>query len=118
MLGGTGLAISAKCKHPESAVQYAQFVADPTTQCGIAFQAGGQPGHRSAWLDADLNAACSNFFRDTLPALDRAFVRPRYAGYPGFQDNAGVPIHDFLRHGGDPGRTLDTLNRMYRESQP
>ena len=75
MLGGTGLAISARCKHIDLAVRYAKFVASPMTQRGIYFQSGGQPGHRSAWLDDTVNAASSNYFRDTLPTLDRALVR-------------------------------------------
>jgi multiple sugar transport system substrate-binding protein len=118
MLGGTGLAISSKCRHPEVAVEYAQFVAALDTQRGLFFESGGQPGHRAAWLDAGVNAASSDFFRDTLPTLDAAFVRPRYTGYLGFQDHAGDPIHAFLREGGDAGRVLDTLNQLYRESLP
>lgn len=116
MLGGTGLAVSAICEHVEVATRYAQFVAAPDTQRGIFFQSGGQPGHRAAWLDAGNNAACSDFFQNTLPTLDRAFVRPRYAGYLDFQDHAGQPIHDFLQHGGNPGTVLETINKLYRES--
>jgi multiple sugar transport system substrate-binding protein len=117
MLGGTGLAISAKCAHLGAALKYARFVATGETQRGLFFDHGGQPGHRSAWVDDRTNAACSNFFRDTLPTLDRAFVRPRYSGYLNFQDHAGFPIHAYLRHGGDPGRVLDAVNALYRESQ-
>jgi multiple sugar transport system substrate-binding protein len=117
MLGGTGLAISASCAQPQIAAQYAQFVADGATQGGIYFQSGGQPGHRSVWLEPSANAACTNYFCDTLPTLERAFVRPRYAGYLNFQDRAGEPIHDFLRHGGDAGNVLDKVNQLYRESR-
>src|SRR5205814_3663615 len=67
MLGGTGLAISSRCKNLEIALSYAGFVAAPQTQRGIYFQSGGQPGHRSAWLNDAVNAASSNYFRDTLP---------------------------------------------------
>jgi multiple sugar transport system substrate-binding protein len=118
MLGGTGLAISAKTRHPEVAADYAQFCASPEIQRGIFFQSGGQPGHRGAWLSKENNAACNNFFRDTLPTLDRAFVRPRYNGYLNFQDHAGDPIHEFLRHGGNAGKVLDKVNELYRRSHP
>lgn len=117
MLGGTGLAISKRCQHLEVALEYVQFVASPETQRGLYFDAGGQPGHRSAWVDEELNARCHNFFRDTLPTHDRAFVRPRYPGYLDFQDRAGDPIHAFLREGGDAGKVLDALNQLYRESR-
>jgi multiple sugar transport system substrate-binding protein len=116
MLGGTGLAISSACKTPEIAANYARFVAAPSTQSGLFYQNGGQPGHRTAWLGGEVNASCSNFFADTLPTLDQAFVRPRYAGYLAFQDHAGDPIHEYLRLGGEPRKVLAILNRLYRES--
>lgn len=117
MLGGTGLAISSKCKHPEIAAQYAQFIASPEVQCGLFYQMGGQPGHRQAWLSEKANDECMDFFANTLPTLDRAFIRPRYSGYLDFQDNAGHPIQDFLRNGGSAKTLFDKLNSMYRESK-
>lgn len=116
MLGGTGLAVSALSENRHTAIEYLKFVADPATQSGIYFQSGGQPAHRSAWLDPDVNRAASGYFAATLPSLDAAFVRPRYAGYIHFQDRAGLPIHGFLRKGGNSGEVLDQLNALYRES--
>jgi multiple sugar transport system substrate-binding protein len=118
MLGGTGLAISAKCKSPETALEYLKFVGKPETQRGLYFTAGGQPADRTAWLDSEINEAASGHFADTLPSLDRAFLRPRYPGYVAFQDRAGAPIHTFVREGGNPDKVLDTLNKLYRESRP
>ena len=46
-LGGAGLAISASCKHPDIAAEYAQFVASvPQLRRGLYVASGGQPGHR------------------------------------------------------------------------
>jgi multiple sugar transport system substrate-binding protein len=115
MLGGTGLAVSARCEHRDAAVEYARFVASPRVQCGIYFQSGGQPSHRSAWLSDAANAATCNYFRDTLPTLDAAFLRPRYDGYLAFQDRAGDPIWHFLRDGGNLDRVLDELDELYRK---
>lgn len=117
MLGGTGLAISARCKHPDVAAAYAQFTAAPDTQRHLFFDCGGQPGHRSAWTAPETNAVCGDFFTNTLPTLDRAFVRPRYAGYLEFQDIAGNPIHNFLKNGGQAADVLDQLNTLYRQSK-
>ena len=117
MLGGTGLAISSKCQHPEIAAQYAQFVASEEVQSGLFYQAGGQPGHRQAWLNQEADRECMSFFSNTLPTLDRAFIRPRYSGYLDFQDNAGFPIQDFLKGGGSASTLFDKLNAMYRESK-
>ena len=115
-LGGAGLAVSSKTKHPQVAADYARFTAEPDTQAGIYFEAGGQPGHRAAWLDERVNAASWDFFRDTLDTLDQAIVRPRYAGYVHFQDNASPVAHAYVTGENTLKETLDSLNRIYRES--
>jgi multiple sugar transport system substrate-binding protein len=117
MLGGAGLAVSAQCRHPDIAAAFAEFTGSALIQIGLYFDAGGQPGHRSAWINPALDNQCSGFFSRTLPTLDRAFIRPRYAGYLDFQDTACLHIHDFMRNGGDAGKTLDTVNRIYRETR-
>ena len=116
-LGGTGLAISRRCQEVDLAVTYAQFVASPVCQRDLYTRAGGQPGHRGAWLDPVVNTDAGDFYRDTLPTLDEAYLRPRYDGYIPFQDRAGELVHAYLRDGGDPRRTLAELNRYYRESR-
>ena len=115
-LGGTGLAIAASSRQQDWAVRYAQFVAEPEIQRTVYTAAGGQPGHRSAWLDAGNNAASGDYFSATLPALDRAFLRPRYHGHMHFQDHAGDPLRDFLRDGGDPEAVLKRFDQLYAES--
>ena len=112
-LGGTGLAVSRHTKHAEQAMAYAAFVASPATQRGLFTTSGGQPGHRAAWLDPTLNVASNDFFRATLPTLDDAYLRPRYAGYLHFQDEAGPVIHRYLESGGDEGAVLDRLEALY-----
>lgn len=113
-MGGAGVAVSSQTKHPRAAMDFAQFTASPEVQKGIYFQGGGQPGHRAAWLDDAVNAASSNFFRDTLQTLDEALLRPQFPGYMDFQD-AGTPVaHDCIA-----GKTNSTdaaleLNRLYR----
>lgn len=117
MLGGAGLAVSAQCRHPGVAKNFAEFTGSAAIQNGIYFEAGGQPGHRSAWTNPELDAQCAGFFSRTLPTLDRAFVRPRHAGYLEFQDTACLHIHDWLRHGGEVRKTLNTVNKIYRETR-
>ena len=116
-LGGTGLAISAACQHPQVALEYAMFSASPRIQRSIFFDNGGQPGHRSAWLDDEVNRRSSNYFRNTLPALDRAYLRPRFPGYLHFQDHAGAPIRDYLMQGGDERKPLDDLKKLFAEAK-
>ena len=79
-LGGAGLAISSRCAEREAAVEYAAFVADPACQRTLYYDSGGQPGHRTAWTDERVNASCHDYFRNTLPALDRSFCAPATQG--------------------------------------
>jgi len=95
-LGGTGLSISARTQHRDLAVAYAKFVASPEIQKTIYTASGGQPGHRTAWLDAENNRATGEYFTRTLPTLDHAYLRPRYNGYLHFQDRAGDGVRAFM----------------------
>ncbi|MBJ7880141.1 ABC transporter substrate-binding protein [Gelidibacter salicanalis] len=115
-LGGTGLAISAESKHKEIAGKFVEYVGSEATQKGVFFDNGGQPGHRQAWLDKRSNELTDNFFQHTLPALDRAFLRPRYHGHMYFQDRAGAPIRDYMMKGGNPSDILKKLNELYIQS--
>lgn len=112
-LGGTGLAVSRSCKDIETAAKYLEFVGGSMTQKGIFFKNGGQPGHKAAWLDKDVNSLSNNYFLNTLPALQRAFLRPRYFGHMEFQDNAGSPIRSYLMNGGNEEELLEELNTLY-----
>ena len=116
-LGGTGLAISARCSYRKIAQEYAGYVASANCQETIYVQSGGQPSHRSAWMDEEANRATHDFFRDTLPALDRAYLRPRYCGYIGFQDQAGPVVQRFLRQGGRPGSVIAELQGLFEQSK-
>jgi multiple sugar transport system substrate-binding protein len=92
-LGGAGVAVSVRTKHPQVAADYAMFTGLPGVQRGIYFEAGGQPGHRSAWTDPAVNASSRDFFQDTLPSLDEAICRPKVPGYMDFQDAATPVAH-------------------------
>ncbi|WP_370979056.1 ABC transporter substrate-binding protein [Agaribacterium sp. ZY112] len=116
-LGGTGLAISAQSEHKEIASKYAEFVANEAMQSGFYIEFGGQPGHRNAWTCDYANETTDNYFNDTLPTLDRAYLRPRYHGHMFFQDNSGAPIREYLMNGGDEKALLDKLNALYVESK-
>ena len=110
-LGGAGIAVSAQCKHRDTAVAYAAQVASPLTQRTLYVSSGGQPGHRAAWVDEETNRTTNNFFANTLPTLDAAWVRPRWPGFIAFQDAASVIVHNYLRsHEANERQVLADLN--------
>lgn len=116
VLGGTGLAISMSCREMDLAFKYGLYVASRVCQRTMYTMAGGQPARRSAWEDEELNRLTDGFFRATLSGIETAYVRPRYAGYVSLQENAGVPIAEYLREGGSPDQTVDRIDALYRAS--
>jgi len=116
-LGGAGLAVSRSCKHRQEALAYAEFVAEPVTQRTLYTESGGQPGHRGAWVDAALNAITGDFFAATLPTLDDAWVRPRFPGFIGFQDEASNLVHEYLLKGGDEAMVLGHMNEALEHAR-
>lgn len=116
-LGGTGLAISSSSKEIEMAVEYAKFVGSAACQQTLYFESGGQPGHLSAWKDEEVNRQSQQYFLNTLPALQRAFLRPRYHGSMFFQDHAGDIVRDYLMNGGSEESVLSAMNELYLKSK-
>lgn len=115
-LGGTGISVSAFSKYKKEALQFAEWIVSPAIQSTLYVYNGGQPGHRQAWEDEAVNQHTDGYFKNTLPALDRAYIRPRYNGYLHFQDEAGMPIQQFLQYGGNAQSVLEQINQLYRTS--
>jgi multiple sugar transport system substrate-binding protein len=117
VLGGAGLAISAHTSHPDVAADFAAYAASGAVQSGVYVASGGQPGHIDAWTSEAVNAACGNFFANTLGAIESAYLRPRYDGYMEFQDRAGAILHEALFAGEPAHEVLPRLERLYRSSR-
>ena len=115
-LGGTGLAVSAFSKYIPEAIKYAEFTGSSYVQQNIFADNGGQPGHLKAWINERINNTTHQYFQNTLPALERAFLRPRYFGHMDFQDYAGDFVRDYLMNGGDEILILNKMNELYVKS--
>jgi multiple sugar transport system substrate-binding protein len=116
IIGGAGLSISSRCEHLDAARAYAEYVGSPEVQRTLYVEAGGQPGHRSAWHDQHANELAASYFADTLPGLDAGYLRPRYDGALLVQNEGGNMVWESLRSGGDPSELLDRLDAVYRRS--
>ncbi|NIG55323.1 ABC transporter substrate-binding protein [Chitinophaga sp. Cy-1792] len=115
-VGGTGIAVSAFSKHKKAAADFAAWVSSEKIQRTLYVQHGGQPGHRAAWTDDDVNHLTHDYFKQVLPLMENGYIRPRYNGYLHFQDHAGLPLQNCLQHNGNPLQALEEMNRIYRDS--
>ena len=114
ILGGVGLAVSAKSKHAEIAVTYTSYVAKGETQEGIYTKNGGQPGNLLAWQSAVNNGLCNNFFNNTLKTMEMAYVRPQHPGWNQFQEKGAALLHNGLVKNISSTNLLKDLNLLYR----
>jgi multiple sugar transport system substrate-binding protein len=96
IVGGAGIAVSAHSQWPDDAGRFAAWVCSSPIQCGAYVEHGGQPGNRDAWTHLAANLHTNDYFRDTLPALDAGYLRPRYAGFIDFQDEAGPLLRESI----------------------
>ncbi|WP_420410090.1 extracellular solute-binding protein [Hoeflea sp.] len=115
-LGGTGIAVSAFCKEPGAAIDFAYWVASGEVQRGPFAKAGGQPGHAAGWEDDAVNAATNGFYLNTRATLDRAWIRPRHKGYMAFQEEASQRLNAGLKKGEDGASVVADVNRLFAES--
>lgn len=95
VLGGVGIALSARSEHREAAADLARLIASPEIQSGVYTDSGGQPGHAAAWESESVNKQTGNFFTATRETINHAFLRPRVPGHRRFQELAGELIHRF-----------------------
>ncbi len=115
-LGGTGLAVSAHTKNITASFAFAEWVTSATIQQTLYAEHGGQPGYRTAWTNEKLNYYFNNYFSNVLPALDRAYIRPRYHGFLHFQDKAGNVVRNYLMNDGNEEDALEQMNIIYTKS--
>jgi multiple sugar transport system substrate-binding protein len=114
-LGGTGVGLSAHCKQPEAALAYARFLMESATQRAFAVH-HGQPAHADAWEDSAIDARFGGCYGATRATIEAAWIRPRYAGYLGFQAKAGPLVEQHLRGDLAEDSLLEQLEQLHRAS--
>jgi multiple sugar transport system substrate-binding protein len=116
VLGGAGLALSARTANRDIAAGLARHIASPNIQRGLYADAGGQPGHAAAWQSSEVNAQTGQFFVAIRQTIDDAFVRPRVGGHTHFQSRAGALIQKFIwTREGSADACLDEYQRLADE---
>lgn len=117
LLGGAGIAVSASSGYTKEAVNFASWICSSAVQKGVYTINQGQPGNNIAWQDAQTNRITNDFFTATRQTLNNAYVRPRYDGWPKFQEYLGDKIHAFLMTDGDIKRLPECLNEAFINSK-
>jgi len=113
LLGGAGIGVSRRSTHPQAALDYARLLCEPNYQAGPYFRDGGQPASLSAWTREENNAACQDFFKDTLETMQKAYLRPTFDGYVAHFRRAGTRIRDFLRGDSTSAALADWIRQDY-----
>jgi multiple sugar transport system substrate-binding protein len=114
VLGGAGLAVSAASTHAAEAAAFAAWASGRDVQRDIVGRNGGQPAHRSAWDDPDLDARAGGVYSGTRATIEAAWVRPRDPWWPGLQLAAGELLTYGLRAGEPAAALTDRLHDLYR----
>lgn len=115
VLGGTGLAVSARAYGDPAVEQWTcGFLADEV-QTALVPAAGGQPAHGDVWRSGPVDDHWGGFYSSTARTLEHAWVRPRVPGWIHLQDEGSAVVRDSITGAGDPHAAVDHLNRAYRD---
>jgi len=117
VLGGAGIAVSSQCENIIEAVDYCYWICSERIQKEIYTINNGQPGNVTCWRDPNTNDLTDSFFKNSLKTLENAYVRPRYFGWPHFQEYLGKALHGYLKYDTNPIETLGQLQKAFKESQ-
>jgi len=97
ILGGAGIAISARVNAPQVATAYVSWIASGSCQANLYTTSGGQPAHLDAWDSATADSHTHGFFSATRTTLDNAWTRPRSHDFVALQTRVGERITAWLR---------------------
>jgi multiple sugar transport system substrate-binding protein len=115
-LGGAGVAVPASCRHLDLALEYISWVTGKECQRTLYVESGGQPASKTAWLAPHANELTNSYFATTLPVLENAWLRPRFAGFESFQIKALAMVSQFLGARISCRETLNQLDELYRNA--
>jgi multiple sugar transport system substrate-binding protein len=118
LLGGAGIGVSTKSANPRAAFDYAMYLCSPDYQSGDYVIHGGQPGSRTAWDSDACNAITGGFFRNTLPVMDQAYLRPTHAGFVPFFHGATLRLAAVVFEDAPIRPFADWLNASYDRIRP
>ena len=114
ILGGVELAVSSNTNYANWAVEYTNYVASAEVQESTYTKNGGQPGNLVAWQSKDNNTLCTNFFKNTLETMSKAYVRPQHLGWNSFQEQGADLLHKGPVENNSSNIIMKNLNQLYQ----
>jgi multiple sugar transport system substrate-binding protein len=111
-IGGTAIGISAKTQAPDAAFAFVSFMLEADVQRELITTHHGQPATVDGWKSADADTTFNGFFFAVARSVETAWVRPRRAGYPVFQADAGRIVAEGLRQGHTGRGVAETVARL------
>ena len=102
ILGGAGLGVSTRSRHPALAARHAAWLTSPAVQAGLYASFGGQPAARAAWLVARHDEAALGFFSSLRESAEHPYVRPNIPGFHDLQYRASRRLHAAVTQGEPP----------------
>ncbi|ORM71271.1 hypothetical protein HA51_04905 [Pantoea rwandensis] len=118
VLGGTGLAISARCNPTPELIEHLMRYASDGVQSSLVVNSGGQPSNITAWKSEQANLRTNNFFANTFETVSSAYVRPKYDGYIPFQDTSAAIIRAGLIGGDSAEHIFSSIKENHRNHLP
>ncbi|WP_368498244.1 ABC transporter substrate-binding protein [Herbiconiux sp. A18JL235] len=94
VIGGTGLAVSARCTPSAALLDHLLRLVSDEVQRGVIPARSGQPARLSAWTDPALDATTDRFYAGTLETITGSWLRPRHTGFPALQNRVSAVVRD------------------------
>ncbi|MCY4209157.1 MAG: extracellular solute-binding protein [Roseovarius sp.] len=117
IIGGTGIAVSARAEVSDALRDHLLWLLSPEAQTGFIPAHDGQPGLECAWLDDEVNQGSGDFYRNTIKTLRQSTVRPRHNGYIAFQTRVSAYLRDALTQRENGTTVAQTVTEMYHASR-
>ena len=96
VLGGAGIAVSARSSLPKQATDLLRWLTSLECQSTFFGVCMGQPADRRAWSTPGLNHTTNDFYFKGLALLDAAWLRPTDASFHAAQSQLADVLHAYL----------------------
>jgi multiple sugar transport system substrate-binding protein len=118
VLGGTGLAISARRPFDVRLLDQVRACMDEYAQATVIPGAGGQPSAVTAWESPAVNDQWLGFYSRTRRSIECAWRRPRFPGWIQVQSEGSRLLLDGILQRRPGKRLLAALDAVYRDHRP